>query len=196
MQNRFSSQALWYSLMLKRYQELFLNREKIWCFASFISSRNQVGTCHVLSCICFFVILWTVARQAPLSMEFSRQEYWSGLPFPPPGDLSNPATEPESLSCPALAGRFFTTEPPVNWNLLLIINMFNAIFRNAHVFISHILVIKLILLERESKRLRNSYFTILYTILLVPSTLNMKVDNMCLQWYYTDLFWRSTVFWK
>ena len=51
----------------------------------------------------------TVARQAPLSMRFSRQEYWSGLPCPPPGDLPNPGIEPV---CPALAGRFFTTEPP------------------------------------------------------------------------------------
>ena len=48
---------------------------------------------------------WTVARQAPLSMEFSRQEYWSGEPFPSPGDLSNPGTEPGS---PVFAGRFFT----------------------------------------------------------------------------------------
>ena len=55
------------------------------------------------------VIPWTVALQAPLSMEFSRQEYWSELPFPSPGDLSDPEIEPES---PALAGRFFTTEPP------------------------------------------------------------------------------------
>ena len=46
---------------------------------------------------------WTVARQAPLSMEFSRQEYWSGLPCPPPGDLPNPGIEPSSI-----AGRFFT----------------------------------------------------------------------------------------
>ena len=51
---------------------------------------------------------WTVARQAPLSMRFPRQEYWSGLPFPSPGDLPNPGTEPTS---PALAGRFFNTEP-------------------------------------------------------------------------------------
>ena len=47
--------------------------------------------------------------QAPLSMELSRQEYWSGLPFPPPGDLPDPGIEPVS---PALAGGFFTTEPP------------------------------------------------------------------------------------
>ena len=56
-----------------------------------------------------FATPWTVAHQAPLSMGFPRQEYWSGLPFPPPGNLPNPGIEPVSL---ALAGRFFTTEPP------------------------------------------------------------------------------------
>ena len=56
-----------------------------------------------------FVTPWTVACQAPLSMGFSKQEYWSGLPCPPPGDLPNPGTEPESLMSPALAGGFFTT---------------------------------------------------------------------------------------
>ena len=50
------------------------------------------------------------ARQAPLSMELSRQEYWSGLPFPPPGDLPDPGIEPAS---PALAGGSFTCVPPV-----------------------------------------------------------------------------------
>ena len=52
---------------------------------------------------------WTVARQAPLSMGFSRQEYWSGVLFPSARDLPDPGIEPMS---PALAGRFFTTEPP------------------------------------------------------------------------------------
>ena len=56
--------------------------------------------------------LWTVAHQALLSMGFSRQEYWSGLPFPPPGNLPDPGIEPTSPEAPALAGRFFTTEPP------------------------------------------------------------------------------------
>ena len=57
---------------------------------------------------------WTVACQAPLSMEFSRQEYyWSGLPCPPPGDIPNPGIEPTSPASAALAGRFFTAEPPV-----------------------------------------------------------------------------------
>ena len=60
---------------------------------------------HVL----LFVTLWTVAHQAPLSMGSSRQEYWSGLPCPPPGDIPNLGIEPMSLMSPALAGRFFTT---------------------------------------------------------------------------------------
>ena len=51
----------------------------------------------------------TVARQAPLSMEFSGQEYWSGLPCSPLGDLPDPRTEPTSLASPALAGGFFAT---------------------------------------------------------------------------------------
>ena len=53
---------------------------------------------------------WTVACQAPLSMGFLRQEYWSGLPFPFPGDLPHPGVEPVSLTSPALVGGFFTTE--------------------------------------------------------------------------------------
>ena len=61
----------------------------------------------------FFVTLWTVAHQAPLSMGLSRQEYWSGLLCPAPGDLPNPGIEPASLISPALAGKFFTTS--ANW---------------------------------------------------------------------------------
>ena len=56
-----------------------------------------------------FVTTWTVAHQVPLSMEFPKQEYWSELPFPTPGHLSNPGIKPTS---PALAGGFFTTKPP------------------------------------------------------------------------------------
>ena len=52
---------------------------------------------------------WTVAHQAPLSMEFSMQEYWTGLPCPPPGDLPNPGMESKSLTSPSSADRFFTT---------------------------------------------------------------------------------------
>ena len=54
---------------------------------------------------------WTeVACQAPLSMQFSRQEYWSSLPFPTPGDLPDPGVKPTSPASPAFAGEFFTTE--------------------------------------------------------------------------------------
>ena len=59
-----------------------------------------------------FVTLWTVACQVPLSTEFSRQEYWSGLPFPPPGDLPDPGIKPASPRFPTLKGGFFTAEPP------------------------------------------------------------------------------------
>ena len=66
----------------------------------------------MLSCfnqVQLFVTPWTIAHQALLSMEFSRQEYWSGLPCPPPGDLPDPGMEPKSLLSPALASVFFTT---------------------------------------------------------------------------------------
>ena len=59
---------------------------------------------------CLTLTLWSVAPKAPLSMEFARQEYWSGLQCPSPADLPNPGTEPEeSPTSPALAGRFFTS---------------------------------------------------------------------------------------
>jgi len=60
-------------------------------------------------CVWLFATPWVIACQAPLSMEFSRQEYWSGLPFPSAGDLPNPGIKLTSLKSPALAGRFFTT---------------------------------------------------------------------------------------
>ena len=55
------------------------------------------------------ILLWTIVYQAPLSMGFSRQKYWSRLPCPPPGDLPNPGIEPTSLTSAALASCFFTT---------------------------------------------------------------------------------------
>ena len=61
---------------------------------------------QLFSCIRFFATPWTVARQAPLSMEFPRQEYWSGLPFLTPGNLPDPGIEPEFLVSLALAGEF------------------------------------------------------------------------------------------
>ena len=62
-----------------------------------------------LSCVWLSVTPWTIARQAPLSLGFSRQECWSGLPCPPPGDLPDPGIQSVS---PTFAARFFTAEPP------------------------------------------------------------------------------------
>ena len=68
-----------------------------------------------------FVTLWAVARQAPLFMGFSRQEYWSGLPFPPSGDHPDLGIEPASPVAPAFAGRFFSIEPPGKpWEIIII----------------------------------------------------------------------------
>ena len=86
-----------------------------WDFLEKANSRLLIlGTC-VLSCfsrVPLFATLWTVAW-VPLSMGLVRQEYWSGLPCPSPGDLPNPGIEPESLTSPALAGGFFT--PSTSW---------------------------------------------------------------------------------
>ena len=65
---------------------------------------------HMLNRVQLFVTPWTTACQAPLSMGFPRQDYWSGLPFPSPGDLPDPGIEP------ALAGGFFTTS--ATWEAL------------------------------------------------------------------------------
>ena len=71
--------------------------------------QKIVVVVELLHRVRLFTTPWTVAHQAPLSMGFSRQENWSGLPLPSLGDLSDPRTEPKS---PAIAARFFTTEPP------------------------------------------------------------------------------------
>ena len=67
---------------------------------------------YVLSCVQLFVTLWPVACQAPLSMEFSRRDYWSGLPLPPPGDLPDPGMEHMPSVSPALASGFLPTKLP------------------------------------------------------------------------------------
>ena len=66
---------------------------------------------YLLSRVQLFATPWTVARQAPLSMGSFRQEYWSGLLFPPPGDLPDPGMIPAFPVTSALAGGFFTTVP-------------------------------------------------------------------------------------
>ena len=78
----------------------------------FLYSKVCVCMLNRFSCVRLFVTQWTVACRAPQSMEFSRQEYWIGFPFPPPGDLPEPETQLECLVAPALVGGFSTTEPP------------------------------------------------------------------------------------
>ena len=83
--------------------KLSKSEEKRWM--KFVSLKVLSRFSHIQ----LFVTLWTAACQAPLSMGFSRQEYWSELPCPSPGDLPDPRMEPESLMPPALAGGFFAT---------------------------------------------------------------------------------------
>ena len=71
--------------------------------------RDCIIVVESLSRVRLFVTPWTVAHQSPLSMGFPRQEYWSGLPFPSPGDLPDSGIDP---GLPALVSGFFTTEPP------------------------------------------------------------------------------------
>ena len=74
--------------------------------------KNIIEDLNVLSRfshVQLFVTLWTIARQVPLSMGFSKQEFWSELSYPPPGDLPHPGIEPAFLTSSVLAGGFFTT---------------------------------------------------------------------------------------
>ena len=86
-----------------------LNVVKVAVLPNLICERNTVRVLSLFSRVWLFETVWTIACQAPLSMGFSRQECWSGLPCPPPGDLPDPGNEPASLMSPALVDRFFTT---------------------------------------------------------------------------------------
>ena len=90
----------------------------------FIPIQPATFICYPCMLSCFirvqlFATLWTVALQAPPSMGFSKQEYWSGFPFPSPADLPNPGMEPMPLASPALAGRFFTSS--ATWEALYLL---------------------------------------------------------------------------
>ena len=99
---------------------LFWRGERRWGVNWRVDSARSGFCVCVCVCMCVYVhsvvsnsmIPWTVTHQAHLSVEFSRQEYQSEMPFPSPGDLPDSGIEPVSLVSPALAGRFFTTEPP------------------------------------------------------------------------------------
>ena len=95
------------------------------CVCVCVCARARACThAQSLSCVWLFAIPWMVVCQAPPSIRFSRQEYWSGLPFPSPGDLPDTGIEPMSSASPALAGRFFTTvppgKPPSKWSKILL----------------------------------------------------------------------------
>ena len=79
------------------------------CFR--LLNHNKVSEVKSLSHVRLFATPWTIAHRASLSIGFSRQEYWSGLPFPAPGDLPNPGIELVSPCTSCIGGRFFTTEP-------------------------------------------------------------------------------------
>ena len=85
--------------------------ESLHCSAETITTLlvGYVRACSADSVVSDSATSWTVARQAPLPMGFSRQEHWSGLPFPPPGHLPEPGIKPASLASPALAGGFLST---------------------------------------------------------------------------------------
>ena len=90
---------------------LFISRF-IYSFNQYTLLITYYVHTYMLSCfshVWLFATLWTIVHQAPLSMGFSTQEYWSGLLCPPPRDLPHPGIEPVSLMCPAVAGGFFTT---------------------------------------------------------------------------------------
>ena len=92
--------------MLSYFYICFLLTQLSFTFKNYCVSFRR-GVC-VLSHVWLFAALWTVTCQASLPMEFSRQEYWSGVPFLTAGDLPDPGIKPESLVSPALAGGFFT----------------------------------------------------------------------------------------
>ena len=105
-------------IIIIRPQETDISFRKLgpeYILYNFIFYYLNIDSIYMRTCaqlprwVWLFATPWTVARQAPLSIGFLRQEYWSVLPFPSPGDILNPGIEPRS---PAFAGGFFTTEPP------------------------------------------------------------------------------------
>ena len=110
MSLQFSTNSRLYKLLNSNMKEKDVSFSKLEIKTSHLGTLSMYSACMLshFSHVQLFATLWTVAQQAPLSMGFSRQEYWSGLPFPPPGDLPNPGIKPMSLAYPALTSRFFT----------------------------------------------------------------------------------------
>ena len=101
-------------------KRIMLRQQKPISFFTGLSSRKPKSLLAEIRAALVPMFIWSVAsnsatpgiaHQAPLSIVFPRQEHWSGLPFPPPGDLPDPGIEPMSLASPALADEFLTTGP-------------------------------------------------------------------------------------
>ena len=103
-----------YSTVIQSYihTQSYLDTHSVIHTHTYVYTYTYVYVCaQLLSSVRLFATSWTIVHQAPLSMEFSRQEYWSGLPFPSLGDIPHPGIEPMCPESLALAGGFFTTEP-------------------------------------------------------------------------------------
>ena len=114
--------SLFFQVSVSSHQ-IFSNSPLIMCVCVCVCETTRA---HVLSHVQVFATPWTGARQAPLSMGFSRQESQSGLPSPSPRDLPNPGTEPMSPMSPALVGRFFTTREAFSSFYLVLIYYLNS----------------------------------------------------------------------
>ena len=169
-----------------------------------------VCTCaQLLSCVQLFVTPWTVPHQAPLSMGFSRQEYWSGLPFPSPGHLSDPGIESVILASPALARKFFTTEspgkPPCLWysmvTLKWVLESMDS-FRTASDLAVWVLQAR-VMANLVTRSLKNSNLCFLLIVYLscfckdffAYSTLHAPITSLTVFCFWTFLVLIISVFW-
>ena len=125
-----TARPLFYSVGGTSFMALF-----IW-----FTNYSRFGLC----CVCvlrrftrvrLFVTPWTTAHQTPLAMEFSRQEYWNGLPFPFSRDFPNPGMEPESLLSPVAAGGFFTTSATYGSSFKVVLDTSPSVFSLSLLFV-------------------------------------------------------------
>ena len=121
-------------------------------------------SCYVMSDS--FVTPWTISHQVPLSMGFSRQEYWSKLPFPSPGDLPNLGIQPVSPVSPALAGGFLAPEPPgtshkKEWDIYIYIYIYTT-FVSIHLLMDTLHNHVLVIINNAVENLRHMYLLKLF----------------------------------
>ena len=109
----WASTSLTVKTYCKKSNEICIDSTLYFCIQTWVSPLEYLCVhTQSFSRVWLSATPWTIPHQAPLSMGFSRQEYWSGLPFPSPEDRPSPAIEPGSPTSPALADEFFTTKPP------------------------------------------------------------------------------------